>query len=161
MEQGEPGERDDCLVTRARAGESEAFGRIVARYHELLLCTARACLGRVEEAADAVQDTWVLAYLHLNQLQAPTRLGPWLRRVTLNVCRQRARSRRETLPLEALPDLGADPTRMTEERLFVEQALECLSPQTRLTVTLFYHQSLSVEEIARFRNSRSPPSRAA
>lgn len=143
-------ESDANLVARARAGEVQAFGQIVERYHGLLHCLARGSLGCTHEAADAVQEAWLLAYLHLNQLQDPARLGPWLRRITANACRQRTRSRRDCLPLEAIREQSADPTRTVDERLVLEQVLAVLSPPTRLTVALFYLHALTVEEIARF-----------
>ncbi len=138
------------LVERLRAGECAAFGTIMARYQSTLLAVARAYLGNREDAADAVQDALVLAYLHLVQLQDPQRLGAWLRRVTLNVCRQRLRTRRPITTLDAVAETGMDHTQTTDTRLLIEQALACLSPETRLTVLLFYRREMSLEEIATF-----------
>ncbi len=143
-------ESDLRLVERLRAGEGAAFGTVVARYQRALLGVARAYLGNPEDAADAVQDALVLAYLHLAQLQDPKRLGAWLRRVTLNVCRQRLRTRRPTATLDAVAETGMDHTQATDTRLLLEQALACLSPETRLTVLLFYQREMSLEEIATF-----------
>ena len=98
-------ESDMELVRRVRAGECRVFGKIVARYQNALLNVARTCVGCAEDAADAVQDALVLAYVHLNQLQDPNRLGAWLRRVTVNACRQQVRARKPTADIPNLARL--------------------------------------------------------
>lgn len=141
---------DANLVRRVRAGETEAFGLIVLRYHSALLRVARAYSNDADDAADAVQNAWLLAYLHLGQLQDPGRLGPWLRRVTVNACRQDKRRSKPVTRLNAVREAGMDETSVTDTRLLLEQVLACLSPETRLTVTLYYRRELSLEEIAAF-----------
>lgn len=143
-------ESDGNLVRRVRAGEGAAFGGIVARYRGALMSVARTALSDAEDAADAVQDAFVLGYLHLHQLQDPERLGAWLRRVTINACRRLARTRRLAIPLDAVPDTGTDHRTAIDARVLVEQALACLSAETRLTVTLYYRREMSLEEIAAF-----------
>ena len=143
-------ESDFSLVNRVRAGDAGAFGRIVERYQGALTTVARASLGSVDDAADAVQDALVLAYLHLNQLQDPNRLGPWLRRVTVNACHRVARTRPPTVPLDAIANISRDERVALDTRLLVEQALTCLSAETGLTVMLYYRREMSLAEIAQF-----------
>jgi RNA polymerase sigma factor (sigma-70 family) len=147
---------DAELVAQARSGDHAAFGWIVARYQRPLVSAARVTLGprsSRDDAEDAVQDALVLAYVHLRQFQDPARLGPWLRRVSTNACARLARTRRPSVPLDALAEAAAPGGKMADdadERLLVEGALACLSEETRLTVTLFYRRELSLEEIAAF-----------
>ena len=47
-------------------------------------------------------------------------------------------------------EAAGDETPATDNRLLLEQALSCLSPETRLTVTLRYRRELSLAEIAAF-----------
>src|SRR5579863_8841413 len=112
---------DQALVRRVRAGESVAYGKIVARYQPSLLSVAWATLGNAEDAADAVQDALVLAYLHLYQLKDPTRLGAWLRRITANACRRQMRARKPTVSLDAIAETGLSDTRAIDTRLLIEQ----------------------------------------
>ena len=156
---------DAHLVRRVWAGEKEAFERIVYRYQGVLQATARAYCDNADDAADAVQNAFLLAYLHLGQLQNPERLGPWLQRVTINACRQNRRRQKPTTPLDTAVELGREDMAAVDDRLLLEQALRCLSPQTRLTVSLYYRCELSLQEIAFPRSSRDhhqkPPAQRA
>ncbi len=141
---------DAHLVRRVWAGEKEAFEMIVYRYEGALQATARAYCDNADDAADAVQNALLLAYRHLGQLQQPERLGPWLHRVTINACRQNHRRHKPVVSLDAAGDLGREETAAVDDRLLLEQALRCLSPQTRLTVSLYYRREMSLQEIAYF-----------
>lgn len=141
---------DANLVWRVGVGESEAFGEIVRRYYSSLLGVARIHSNNADDAADAVQTALVLAYVHLGQLQDPSKLATWLRRVTINVCRASQRRAKPMVRLDSIKEVGMEETSATDARLLLEQALTCLSPATRLTVMLFYRRELSLEEIAAF-----------
>jgi RNA polymerase sigma factor (sigma-70 family) len=143
-------ETDANLVRRVRAGDTEAFGLILRRYYSVLLAVARAYCNSRDDADDAVQNAWVLAYVHLGQLQDPSRLGPWLRRVAVNTSREGQRRFKALLPLNSVPEVGREETATTDTRLLLEQLLTSLSPETRLTVTLYYQREFSLEEIAAF-----------
>ncbi|MES2464194.1 MAG: sigma-70 family RNA polymerase sigma factor, partial [Armatimonadota bacterium] len=140
------------LVDQVRQGDRRAFGDIVTRYHAPLLGVARAYSRNrdADDADDAVQNALVLAFLHLGQLRDTNRLGPWLRQMTVNACRQQARAHKPTVSLEAVPEAAEDDMPTTDTRLLLEQALSCLSPETRLTVMLYYQREMSLPEIAAF-----------
>lgn len=62
-----PTEEND-LRTRLAAGESAAFAEVYARTAKRLFATAKALVGRREEAEDIVQETFVLLARHRNKL---------------------------------------------------------------------------------------------
>ena len=115
---------------------------LVAQNENRLYRAALALLGDVQEAEDAVQDTFV-KYLE----KAPADLqneGAWLMRVLGNGCKSRLRLRwKQTLPLsDALPAPGPEERRELEE-------LFSLPPEDRTVIHLFYYEGYSTEEIAR------------
>jgi RNA polymerase sigma factor (sigma-70 family) len=142
-------ETDEAIVQKVRDGDREAFAVLVERYQRSVYGLAYHHLSHAEEARDAAQDAFVLAYRRLPQLTDPTKFGPWLRQVTVNACRVRHRRERwhDALP-ESLPI--PDKTASVETRLMVREALSCLTPETRLTLTLFYLHEHSHAEIASF-----------
>ncbi|HOF89322.1 MAG TPA: sigma factor, partial [Armatimonadota bacterium] len=71
-------ETDMVLVGRVRRGDLNAYGAIIARHQGRLHAAARHLLGEEEAARDAVQETFIEAYRHLDQLRDPSRLGSWL-----------------------------------------------------------------------------------
>ena len=141
---------DRCLMEPMRQGDKAAFGAIVERYYAALMGVARAYSRNGDDAADAVQNALILAYVHLGQLRDPARPGPWLRRLTINACLQQTRACKPTRTLESIAEKGHDEMTTTDTRLLLDQALSCLSPETRLTVTLYYQREMSLEEIAAF-----------
>lgn len=83
------------LVQRVRAGDRAAWIALTDRYTGLLWSIARAMRLGEEDAADAVQTTWLRLVERLDTLRDPQRLGGWLattvRRECLAVLRRRAR----------------------------------------------------------------------
>lgn len=150
---------DEQLLDRARRGDRDAFGELVARYQDQLYTMALRMLGRPADAADVVQETFLRAYVHLPRLGA-TGLRPWLYRVACNAARdvQRRAVRRPATALEDargnvldLPDPALGPEASAERReraATVRSAILELAPDHRQALVLRDVNDLSYEEIA-------------
>ena len=79
-------ERDRELVHAHQAGDRSAFPEIVATHYPALLNQAYRRLRDRPEAEDAVQETLIRAYRHLDSFGGDFRLGPWMARILSNVC---------------------------------------------------------------------------
>ena len=133
------------LVVRARE-DLQAFGELVERYRGVICRQCRGAVGDWHYAEDLAQETFVRAYLHLEQLREPERFGPWLRRIAANACKEFARSpARREVPSDALPDRPAPAPPDAED---LPAMLEALPEDLRQCVLLFYEQQQSYEEIA-------------
>lgn len=88
---------DAELVAAYVAGRSDAFADIYDRYADQLYDTAAAMLRDREEAADAVQDVFVLAASKLPQLRDHDRLKPWLFAILRNDVYRRTKRRSRTI----------------------------------------------------------------
>lgn len=142
---------DEEIVAAVLGGDLEAYGRLVARYQNLVYGLAYDHLGNFEEARDAAQETFLQAYLHLRQLREPARFAAWMRQLAANECRMALRRRRPAAALEGLE--LPDPRRReceVEQRLAVRQAMERLPEANRQALTLFAFEERSVGEIAAF-----------
>ncbi len=80
-------------VARARAGDREAFRPIYERYARPLFQFIFDMLGQRDLAEDLLQETFVRAYRHLEQLREPARLPTWLFGIARNVCLESLRGR--------------------------------------------------------------------
>ncbi len=140
---------DAELVRRVCAGETETYSGLVLKYRDAIFALAYHQLGHREDAQDVAQQAFLTAFERLDQLHDPACFGAWLRRIAISRCRMWQR-RRTAVPLEAIPPVACRQVENMETRLVVEQALACLSDAGRLTLTLFYLRSLSLEEIATF-----------
>src|SRR5256885_17073880 len=84
----EGGGRGDAeVVRRVRAGDTGAYGALVARYRDRLARYAVHMLGNREDAEEALQDAFVRAYRSLERCDDAARFGAWLYGILVNRCR--------------------------------------------------------------------------
>jgi RNA polymerase sigma-70 factor (ECF subfamily) len=132
-------------------GRVRAFHGLVEAHLEECYGLANAILVDPSEARDAVHDAFIRAWQHFGSLRDPASFEWWFKRIVVNVCRNRlrSRSRRRTSDLADQPGLRApDPFPRLHERLRVEAALERLDPDDRVLLALRYYRDLRVEDIA-------------
>jgi len=65
------GPSDAGLVHSALGGDAASFSALLDRYRASLYARALAYLGQPEDAADAVQETFLLALTRLGQVRDP------------------------------------------------------------------------------------------
>ena len=150
-----PDARDRSLLAAHVAGDSQAFGALVALHQDRLWAVALRTLGDREEAADAVQDALLSAYRAAAGFRGDAKVTTWLHRIVVNACLDRVR-RRQARPTVPLPDTGsggepAEPRDLVGEReiaLEVEAALTALAYDQRVAILLVDIHGMSVEDAA-------------
>jgi RNA polymerase sigma-70 factor (ECF subfamily) len=148
---------DAAVVSRIRDGESDAFAVLFERYHERCARLAMRLLGDQDDAADAVQDAFIRAYLSLDSYQERDRFGSWLMCIVANRCRSATDSarRRASIASEwmrARTDAahGFEAPHESDPALAerISEALGALPDATRTVVLRKYREGLSYEEIS-------------
>ena len=76
---------DARLVERARDGDDNAFGVLVARYERKLIRVLNRLVHDEELARDLAQETFWKVYNRLDRFDTARRFGPWLFRVGVNL----------------------------------------------------------------------------
>ncbi len=100
---------DTDLVTRAQAGDADAFAELVEGHrHELQLHCYRV-LGSALDAEDTVQETFLAAWQHLADFEVRSSLRTWLYRIATNRCLDALRSARRRRPPEFTVPVGRYP----------------------------------------------------
>src|SRR5437868_10244115 len=100
-------ERPDPLQ-RARGGDHEAFGELVAANQAMVFSIAFHFFGDRDRAADIAQDIFLQLYRNLGAIASPTHLVNWLRQVTTRRCIDEVRrSRFRAVPLDDVMELAA------------------------------------------------------
>jgi RNA polymerase sigma factor (sigma-70 family) len=146
-------ERTDTeLVAGVLAGDREAFAAVYDRYANRLHDFCWSVLRDRDEAADAVQDTFVLAVERLVQLNDPERLRPWLYAIARSVALRRVRVRGRVVldEVEDMADTDPGPHRAAEQQALADlvwSAAAGLSERDRALLDLHLRQGLDGAEL--------------
>ena len=84
------------VLTRARAGDEEAFRSLVEPYRRELQLHCYRILGSLQDAEDLLQETLLAAWRGLDKFEGRASMRSWLYRIATNRCLNalRARARR-------------------------------------------------------------------
>jgi RNA polymerase sigma-70 factor (ECF subfamily) len=139
-------------VHSALGGDVASFSVLLDRYRASLYARALAYLGQPEDAADAVQETFLLALTRLGQVRDPEAIGGWLHAVMRSVCAMELRrpARRVTASeIDKHVPVAQDAAEQLALRDWVWAALEDLPEPLRLVTLLrFFGPGHSYAEIA-------------
>ena len=156
-------DEDLALVEASTRGNIAAFEELVRRYDRKLLRIAQQVTHSLEDAQDAVQESFLKAYQKLTQFQGNSKFSTWLIRITLNESLMKLRKRRscgqeppldykdphgEDLPLD-VADWSPSPEQLysrSELQAILRMALEELPPSLRVVFVLRDVEGLSTDE---------------
>lgn len=154
------------LVRKAQAGDLGAYDELIRRYQERIYGLAYHLTSNHEEANDIAQETFIKAWRALSGFKGDASFYTWIYRIAYNHTLNYLKSRRVRtthlslndmdLNAENNPDLVAlasDRTPFREAKLTelserLNTALQKLSEEHRVVVTLHDIQGLPHEEIA-------------
>jgi RNA polymerase sigma factor (sigma-70 family) len=147
---------DDELVTRARAGDLEAYELLVARHTASAYRTA-VLLGAGSDAEDVIQEAFVKGYRKLSRYRGESSFRSWLLAIVANETRNlhRSRNRRDGLVLRAAAanpaseiaeDVAVGAVLAGERRARLVQALRRLPVKDREVIVCRFFLDLSEDE---------------
>jgi RNA polymerase sigma factor (sigma-70 family) len=146
--------QDGEIVAGIMAGEPAGLAAAYDRYAAPLYAYCRTLLSEPADAADAVQDTFIITAAKVGALRDRARLRPWLYAVARNECFRRLRARGLSEPLDeagemtsADTDPSAGPER-EELRALVLAALAGLNPGDREVIELNLRHVLDGPDLA-------------
>ena len=145
---------DSEILQQIQRGDMTAFGRLVQKYQAEILKICQAILKNPQDAEEAAQDTFVQAYLKLDQLKQPDKFFPWLKQIAKNLSKNYRRQRRENIiALEQLTDepvMWATPDELVLRQELMEAVMETIEtlPSKDRAVIWAYMDGLSHEAIS-------------
>jgi RNA polymerase sigma-70 factor (ECF subfamily) len=149
-------------VERARAGDAQAFNKLVLAYRRRILATISRLIGRPEDVEDVAQEVFVRLYYSLDQLRSAEVFETWLYRLTVNAAydylrrkRRRAESRMADLSEQQVVMADSEASGKVQEnerekskvRDFVNALFQNISEEDRLLLTLKEVEGLSLKEL--------------
>ncbi len=147
-------------LKRARAGDEEAFARLVELYQTAIYNLCYRMLGEAGEAEDAAQEAFLRAYAQLNSYDPGRSFKTWLFSIASHYCIDRLRKRRLTWlsiededlpPHPALQEQSPGPEEVSvrrEQTAVIQALLAKLAPEDRSVIVMRYWYDFSYEEIA-------------
>jgi RNA polymerase sigma-70 factor (ECF subfamily) len=158
---------DEQLIRQIQDGDETAFDPLVRRYLSRTLRIAQRFCRNAEDAADAVQETFLRVYTHIDRFDFRGRFSTWFFRIHINVCLNQVRTLQklkriflrpqyplpESEKIARLEDFAGegDPHR-DQEQAELRRAIECglqkLPPAQRAVLILYDIEGFSQREIA-------------
>jgi RNA polymerase sigma-70 factor (ECF subfamily) len=143
------------LIKRAGLGDAVAFELLADIYRPTLMSLSVRMLRNVDDAKDAVQDTFVKAFRAIKDFDPERPVKPWLCRICANCCVDIVRvRRREGMQLDSNENLLPDPrevdattTGAVQQQAIVE-AIGRLPEKYRRIIFMRHYRHMDVIEIA-------------
>ncbi len=145
-------------ITRAKAGDGEAWGELYREYAPAIFRFCRRALRAREDAEDATMEIFMKLRDKLGQYDQNRSFTAWLYKVSANHCwdmlrRRKIRQDKETEDVDSVPLEHPDPSqldRLIEQRTGeeVRKALDKLGGRARMALVMRYYSDMSYDEIA-------------
>lgn len=147
---------DAPLVRRAADGDQNACRLLMDRHLGRILSVARRMLGNDSDAEDVAQEVFIRIWRHAGQWEpGRARFETWIYRVTVNLCYDRLRKRKETT-VDEMPEIADGAPSVIERHAqqdiaqAMERALAALPERQRLAIVLCHYQGMTNIEAAAF-----------
>jgi RNA polymerase sigma-70 factor, ECF subfamily len=155
---------DECLVLAAREGNPNAFVELRDRHSARILATAYRVTRNWEDTEDALQETFLKVFIHLNRFEGRSSFSTWVTKIAINVSLMILRKKRANKEL-SIDTSGGDfksddrweprDCRESAERSCVRheraellrKAICRLNPTLRSALELQHAQECSIQEI--------------
>lgn len=160
---------EKTLLAAAKRGQSMAFDALCQPYSRKLYQTTFRITRNREDAEDALQDTFLSAFVHLQNFDGRSSFSTWLTRIAINSALMILRKRRSSLETAVVSgnDFGSEdvPFQIVdhapnpekryaqfERERILHKAIRTLRPKLRRTVEFQHLQERSIRETAKAMN---------
>jgi RNA polymerase sigma-70 factor (ECF subfamily) len=156
---------EDRFLVAAKRGDSAAFEILCRQSANTVFRIARQMMRSKEDAEDVLQESFLLAYIHLKSFKGGSRFSTWLSRIAINASLMKLRRKQhlrdvsldesvETVQTSSrldLQDQGPNPEQLyaqKERERILSEAMNDLTPGMRKAIELRELGERSTEETA-------------
>jgi RNA polymerase sigma-70 factor (ECF subfamily) len=147
------------LISRSKQNDLEAFRKLVGMHQGLVYSLAFRLLNNEDDARDAVQETFIRVWKHLQRFNEGMRFSTWLYKIATNICYDRLKAiKRQNsyllfdienarlLNQPSMENIEADyiNSELAETIIYLTKEL---APKQKLVFTLRDLEGLEVDEI--------------
>jgi len=150
------------LVSRLKRKDIKAFNELYDKYSGMVASVAYSYLGSADEVEDVIQETFLRVYKGIKRFKGDALLSTWIYKIAINVCKdmlnRRKRKAVELMDSQEMLDWmhyntaeerHLDDLRTEELKKVLSKALNMLSNEDRMLITLRDVDALSYEEIGK------------
>lgn len=150
-------QKDINLLNRIRTGDKSAYAALINRHKDYAFTVAYRILNSREDAEEVAQDAFMQVFGALQSFNAESKFTTWFYRIIFNAAlMQKRKNRVESVDIETSSEAflvshssdSAEDLRKNERKSAIQKALQNLSADDSMMITLFYLKELSLEEIA-------------
>ena len=150
---------EDLYLKLILEGDVSKYSYFIDRYKGMAFSIAFRIVGNKEDAEEIVQDAFLKAFKSLGKFRKGSKFSTWLYRIVVNTSLSRVRTKTpkwNTLDEDDAGDIPAESVHdayhnldSSEQKAFIQSALDELSVEDRLLLTLYYLNENSIEEISK------------
>ena len=146
---------DNSLIEKILGGDPSPYNLLIERHKDYAFTLALRVLNNREDAEEVAHDAFLKAFRSLSSFKMESKFTTWFYKIVVNMSISRRRKKRldteeievgNTTHYSSFEDLGGMPK--DDRKYFIDQALEQLSDEEKILITLFYFEELSMEEVS-------------
>ncbi len=151
-------EIEDIIIGKIKTGDFSACRYIVDKYKSFVFNLALRILRNREDAEEVAQDSFINAFKAIDSFKYQSKFSTWLYRITFNNAISRTRQKKffqeeineeitELNYLSVCAD-GLENLNRLDRRKILRNAMENLSKEESLLISLYYYEENSMAEVA-------------
>jgi len=153
---------DQYYIQKVKAGEADAYRFLVERHKTIVYNIVLQITRNKEDTEEVAQDVFLKAYQSLNSFKGDSKFSTWLYRIAYNMAISKVRKKK--LPSISIEDyeLADDEIKQvyddfeliesTDKKKYLKKAIEQLSSEDSMVITLYYLNERSIDEISELTN---------
>lgn len=149
---------DNHYIDRVLSGDVAAYAILVSKHKNLVFSIALKILNNREDAEEVAQDCFLKVFQALKTFEKKSKFSTWLYRIVYNAAISKTRKKKlELVPMDNYViqnytkdevSGGIDEIDPEQQKAMIERAMERLTDDENLLITLFYKGENSIEEIS-------------
>lgn len=149
---------DNYYIDRVISGDVSAYAQLVAKHKNLVFSIALKILNNREDAEEIAQDCFVKVFHSLKTFERKSKFSTWLYRIVYNAAVSRTRKKRlEMVPMDTYVIQNYTEEQEQDgiynldpaiQQSMISKAMQKLTNDESLLITLFYHGDKSIDEIS-------------
>ena len=149
----------ELIIAKVKQGDMAAFNVLIDEYKVMAFTLALKLMKNREDAEEVAQDAFLKAYRNIHQFEGKSKFSTWLYTIVYNTALTRLRKKQlptstlgihqdETLTNYSESDKEWRKLQKSERSSYIKQALEMLSSEDQVAITLFYLNENSLQEMS-------------